>query len=516
MPRFVAPLRRDDPRIGTTVADKYRIARLLGRGGMARVYKAENLATGRIVAVKILHSELTSDDVTLARFQQEARAAAQIGHRHVVEVVDLGVEPSGAPFLVMEYVRGRSLSELLRAEGELPVARACRIACQVLEALGAVHACGVVHRDLKPDNMLLTTEDGARDHVKLCDFGIATFAEAHARLELTPAGRTMASPHYASPEQLAGARGRDARVDLYAVGVILYEMLAGRKPFEAPSMADLFAKILGEEQPPLSVFRRDVPAALEAIVARALAKDPNGRQANAAELIAALTPFCGSIDDAGHEATDTITADLRALSLRARAVTLPPAPVAAEYRIAGTIASSVMEFLRERLPADLLQQALLTLDPRTRHLVSGTLSADDWVPGHGFADVIDEAERLVGTSDRRLAAEAGRYIARRTLGEPLGRAASEGLTPEQFFSQLSIVWRAAHASGEARVSRVSRGHGFVEIVGQAAPRIARTIAAVSFLGEALTILGARAVDVRLLRAQALGDDRDAFEATWSS
>lgn len=281
-----------DRRIGTLVAGRYRLARLLGRGGMARVYQAEDVAGGRSVAVKLLHADLLEDATTLARFEREARAAAQVGHAHVVEVLELGVDSRGGPFLVMEHVRGRSLSELLHAEPELLVARACRIALQVLDALGAVHAAGIVHRDLKPENVLLTTQDGVDDYVKLCDFGIATFLEARAMSELTPMGRTMASPHYASPEQLAGARGRDARVDLYAVGVMLFEMLAGRKPFEAPTSAELFEKVLQDAAPPLRVFRSDVPEELQALIARTLSKAPELRAASAAALHAELLPFC--------------------------------------------------------------------------------------------------------------------------------------------------------------------------------------------------------------------------------
>ncbi len=283
-----------DRRIGTLVAGRYRLARLLGRGGMARVYQAEDVAGGRSVAVKLLHADLLEDATTLARFEREARAAAQVGHAHVVEVLELGVDSRGGPFLVMEHVRGRSLSELLHAEPELLVARACGIALQVLDALGAVHAAGIVHRDLKPENVLLTTAHGVDDYVKVCDFGIATFLEARASSELTPTGRTMASPHYASPEQLAGARGRDARVDLYAVGVMLFEMLAGRKPFEAPSLAELFEKVLQEDAPPLRAFRRDVPEALQALVARTLSKSPERRAASASALHAELLPFCAA------------------------------------------------------------------------------------------------------------------------------------------------------------------------------------------------------------------------------
>jgi serine/threonine-protein kinase len=478
--------READVRIGAVIADKYRIGRLIGRGGMARVYQAESLETGRHVAVKLLHAELTDDGITLARFEREARAAAQVGHEHVVEIVEVGVEPTGTPFLVMEYVRGCSLFELLHAERELSVARACDIACQVLEALGAVHARGIVHRDLKPENVLLTTQRGRKDYVKLCDFGIVAFSDAYELADLTPAGRTMASPHYASPEQLAGARGRDLRVDLYAVGVMLFEMIAGRKPFEAPSLAELFDKILREAAPPLRVFRRDVPDALEKTVARALGKTPKLRHASAADLLAELLPHRG---------------------VTARAV---------DDRIARAVAVALMAFLRERLSPAVLGQALLSLEPSARELASGLLPLVDWVPARPFADLLDHAERLAGTVDRRLAADAGRHLARHAAATLLGRARLEGLTPEQFLAELPSLWRAAQPTGEARVSEVTAGHGLVEVVGQTAPRIARTVAAASFLEEALRLLGATDVAVRLSRAESLGDDRDAFEATWSS
>ncbi len=282
------------PESGRVIAGVYRLRGLLGQGGMARVYEADHLRDGHRVALKLVHAELGANAVVRARFEREARAAAQAGHPHVVGVHAIGRDDGGAPFLVMELVRGTTLHARLRAEPMLEVARACGIARQLLEALGAVHARGVVHRDLKPENVLLAVRDAEPDFVKLCDFGIATFVEARGRSELTPAGRTMATPHYASPEQLAGSRGADPAVDLYAVGVMLYEMIAGLRPFDAPDLPALLAQIRADSPAPLRVFRRDVPPGLDALLARALGKSAASRPPSAAAWLAALRPFCAA------------------------------------------------------------------------------------------------------------------------------------------------------------------------------------------------------------------------------
>ena len=248
--------------VGSTVAGKYRIKRLLGHGGMGNVYKAENMSIGRTVALKLLHPHLADDGVTLARFQREARVAAAAGHAHVVEILDMGIESHGAPFLVMEYVRGKSVAKVLRSEGPIPWQRAVDIAGQVLAALGAVHARGIVHRDLKPENVLLTVRNGRQDFVKVFDFGVAAFVEtawdATREPDLTPSGRTMGTPYYASPEQLSGSSGRDARVDLYAVGVLLYEMIAGHRPFNGKNFPDLCRQIMSADPTPLRAFIKGV------------------------------------------------------------------------------------------------------------------------------------------------------------------------------------------------------------------------------------------------------------------
>ena len=234
-------------RLGATVAGKYRIKRIVGRGGMGCVYKAQNLSIGRTVAIKVLHAHLADDGITLQRFQREARAAAGVRHRRVVEVLDMGVEPSGEPYIVMEYVRGRSLDALVRPERPISTRRAADICGQVLDGLHAVHAAGVVHRDLKPANVLLTVQQGRPDFVKIFDFGIATFIEnawdATAAGDLTPSGRTMGTPYYSPPEQIRGPSVRDPRVDIYAVGVILYELLTGYRPFRGERSWCIYAGV---------------------------------------------------------------------------------------------------------------------------------------------------------------------------------------------------------------------------------------------------------------------------------
>jgi serine/threonine protein kinase len=269
--------RARDPDIGRVVAGAYRICGLLGRGGMARVFEADSLKGGPRVALKLVHAELCDDPVVLARFDREARAAAEVAHANVVGVHALGRDDDGAPFLVMELVRGPTLFAVLQAERRLDVVRACALAAQLLDALDAIHARGIVHRDLKPENVLLEPAHAGGELLKLCDFGIATLVEARRRLELTPLGRVMATPHYASPEQLGGARGDHPGADLYAVAVMLYEMLAGRRPFEAPALPALIERVRSEEPAPLRVHRRDVPEALDALIARGLAKDPAQR-----------------------------------------------------------------------------------------------------------------------------------------------------------------------------------------------------------------------------------------------
>ena len=239
--------------VGRTIEGRYRIVGILGEGGMGAVYAAEHLLLGRKVALKRLHPELAADEAAVARFQREARAAAATGHEHIVEILDMGYAEDGAPFLVMEYLTGENLAQALRREARLAPARACYVVGQILAGLEAVHDKGIVHRDLKPDNVFLTRKQGRNDYVKLLDFGVSKMRSSDGTEPnpLTRTGVMMGTPHYMSPEQASGTRTIDHRVDLYAVGVILYECLSGTLPFDGPNYHALLQSILLSSPRPL-------------------------------------------------------------------------------------------------------------------------------------------------------------------------------------------------------------------------------------------------------------------------
>jgi serine/threonine protein kinase len=291
--------------IGRTIAGRYRVLALVGEGGMGAVYVAEHLMIGRKVALKRLHPELASDEKAVARFQREARAAAATGHEHIVEVIDLGFGEDGAPFLVMEYLRGRSLSEVLRMDGTLEPRRACRIVGQVLTALGAVHRRGIVHRDLKPDNVFLTQKRNDADFVKVVDFGISKMQkdEGENAMALTRTGVMLGTPFYMSPEQARGMKDLDHRVDLYGAGVMLYECLTGRVPFEGENYHQLLQHILSGKHRPARELAPAVSAELAAVLDRAIAADPAKRYASAREMLLALVPH-GAIDPGASMESD--------------------------------------------------------------------------------------------------------------------------------------------------------------------------------------------------------------------
>ena len=273
---------------GLVLEGKYRLTVALGAGAMGHVWRAEHVRLGRPFAVKLLRPELVSDPTVLARFQQEAQAAARIGNRHIVDIVDVGQTPGGAPFLVMEFLRGRSLAAELAAHGPLPVVRAIDLTSQILDGLAAAHAAGIVHRDLKPDNVFVLPEAGGRDYVKLLDFGIAKAKADPKAQHLTRTGMLLGTPRYMSPEQVLGRRDVDRRADVWAAGVILYECLTGRVPFEAPDLASTLTAILQQTPVTPATWRPELEPWLGGVVLRALAKEPNRRFDDAAAFRAAL------------------------------------------------------------------------------------------------------------------------------------------------------------------------------------------------------------------------------------
>ncbi len=263
---------------------------------MGSVYEAEHTVLRRRVALKALHPRFARVDEAVGRFVREAQAAASIGHPHIVDVVDFGVYEA-LPFLVMELLRGDTLAERM-AHDTLDVTTACTLATQILSALSSAHAMGIVHRDLKPENVMLLGE-GEKVRAKLLDFGVSKFLQGAPGKDLraTADGTLMGTPSYMSPEQWVGSPDIDHRADLYAVGVMLFEMLSGELPFEAPTQLEMYRIVaLGEERPPrLDVLNAVVPDALASAVSRALSRNPDDRFSTAAEFFDALAPFAAEL-----------------------------------------------------------------------------------------------------------------------------------------------------------------------------------------------------------------------------
>lgn len=270
---------KKDPLLGVIVDERYEIVEVLGEGGMGTVYRVRHRTLERALALKALRRDLASDKDLPQRFIQEAKAAAAVDHPNVVQITDFGTLDTGQPYFVMELLEGEPLSRIL-AEGTQTQDRVIKIAMQVGEALAAAHEAGVVHRDLKPDNVQIRRV-GHTDVVKVLDFGLAKIAGAS---RLTRAGIVYGTPHYMSPEQAAGDPS-DHRVDIYALGVVMYEMLTSHLPFEADSFTGVLAKHMYMEAPAPSSLRPDVRPALDAIVMRCLAKQPADRYATMGDLI---------------------------------------------------------------------------------------------------------------------------------------------------------------------------------------------------------------------------------------
>jgi hypothetical protein len=281
----------EDSLIGLVFADKYRLTRQIGKGGMGVVYEAEHIGLGKRVAIKLMLEKYAQDGEATARFGREARAASRIGNPHIIDVIDTGTTPDGRPFVVMELLNGMPLAQVIELSGSIPPWRAIQIMRQVLRAVGAAHAKGIIHRDLKPDNIFIVNDGGDQhDFVKLLDFGISKVVDIDEQVaftKLTTTGVVMGTPLYMAPEQAMG-HPIERYADIYACGVILYEMLAGRPPFEGQTYAVLVAKLLTQAPPLLSTVKPGLPNALVAAVHRALEKEPKDRFQSAEQFLLAL------------------------------------------------------------------------------------------------------------------------------------------------------------------------------------------------------------------------------------
>ncbi len=284
------------PQAGEVIGGKFVIERVLGIGGMGVVVAAHHSHLEQTVAIKFLRRDAAQDEASVNRFLREARAVAALQSEHVVRVMDAGRLEDGLPYLVMEYLNGVDLDQVLVQRGRLPLEECLEYLLQSMEAVAEAHAAGIVHRDLKPSNLFLTTRSDGTRIVKVLDFGISKALDSTGKqaVSLTATSMTLGSPLYMSPEQVRSSKSVDARTDIWALGVIAYELLAGIQPFEAETVTSLCAKIVADEPEPLRSVRPDVSAAFEAVVMKCLEKNVANRYQSVGELATALRPFASA------------------------------------------------------------------------------------------------------------------------------------------------------------------------------------------------------------------------------
>jgi eukaryotic-like serine/threonine-protein kinase len=314
-------------RVGQVIAEKYRLERLLGRGGMGEVYEARHVVVGRRFALKLLHPHLAQGSSAIARFLREARAAGSLENPHIAAVVDFATTSEGAPFLVMEYLEGRSLGRLLCSEGPLPVPRAVGLLLQICRGLEAAHRAGIVHRDLKPDNLFVVKQHDGSELLKILDFGIAKLVDEPSA-QLTHSGAVLGTAFYMAPEQARGEKQVDFRVDIYALGVIAFELLSAHKPHPGDGYNAILAHILTQPPESLASYRSGLPEGLVELVDAAMAFEPAERPSSAAAWAESLSAFSGrevSVNDAHFDLRPKVLA-----SPNAETAASPATPLGAE------------------------------------------------------------------------------------------------------------------------------------------------------------------------------------------
>ena len=317
-PSKLAPI----PSIGTVLVDRYELREEIGRGGCAIVFEASDRRLGRTVAVKLPYG-VAYDSVRMSRFGRESRIIASIQHPNVCAVLDTGRTEDGTPFLVMERLFGASLRATVARLGRLPIGDAIAVGVQLLSALDTVHRAGIVHRDVKPDNIVIVPRAGYEPLVKLLDFGLCRRAGSRRRGEeetMTCDGALIGTPEYMAPEQVLGSVAIDVRVDLYAVGVVLYESLTGDRAFFSKSVREILTGVISKRVPPLREQRPEAPSALEAVVTRAMHREPRRRYQTASAFQADLHAVRAEINLLPYEASEAPTRPIR------RFVRPPPPP----------------------------------------------------------------------------------------------------------------------------------------------------------------------------------------------
>jgi serine/threonine-protein kinase len=326
-------------RPGDVLAGKYRVDRVLGAGGMGIVVAAHHIGLDERVAIKFLLPEMLAHGEAVARFAREARAAVKIKSDHVARVSDVGTLENGAPYIVMEYLEGGDLSAWLKQHGALPLEQAIEFVLQACEAIAEAHALGIVHRDLKPANLFVIRRPDGALSVKVLDFGISKMRGVGSSVpdvSITKTSAMMGSPLYMSPEQMQSAKDVDSRTDIWALGIILYELVSGESPFMAEGIPELVAKIISMPPPPLRARKPDLPAGFEAVIERCLAKDRNQRFESVGELAHALLPYAPR---RSRLSIDRISGVMRAAGFAGGATALPPSSDPTEGGAGGTQAA---------------------------------------------------------------------------------------------------------------------------------------------------------------------------------
>jgi eukaryotic-like serine/threonine-protein kinase len=392
-------------REGDTLAGKYRIDRILGVGGMGVVVGAHHVQLDERVAIKFLLPETVGNPETLARFLREARAAAKIKSEHVARVTDVGALGDGAPYMVMEYLEGSDLAVWIRQQGALAVEQAVDFILQASEAIAEAHAAGIVHRDLKPGNLFVTRQRDGALAIKVLDFGISkTTGLGGSGLEgsITKTSALMGSPLYMSPEQMRSSKDVDARSDIWALGVILYELVSGAQPFKADTMPELVVQIMEQPPPPLHGRRSDLPLGLDAVVARCLEKDRGKRFESIGAMAIALLPYAPKRSKISVE---RITGTLRSAGYSASALVVPPSSDADAGFGAGTDGSwgrtatkshGTKRFVTVALSVSGLALVVLTL-VGVGHLLRGSTGTSSAVAPDAASPVV-HVPAVTGTS----------------------------------------------------------------------------------------------------------------------
>jgi serine/threonine-protein kinase len=427
--------------VGSVLAGRYRIERLLGAGGMGAVYRAEHVLMRKACAVKVLHREMTQVKEVVARFEREAVAAARIEHPNVAQAFDFGQLENGSFYLVLEFIEGKSLSQTIAASGALPEERALLITRQIVEALAAAHAASIVHRDLKPDNVMLISKDGSSDFVKVLDFGIAKVTvdgQGPTQQALTRLNTVMGTPEYMAPEQARG-EAVDHRADLYTVGIILYEMLSGTSPFRHEEFVVILTKKLTEDPPPLPAH---VSAGTRELVDTLLKRNVDERPQTAADVTFRIDAILGYSPAPASTAFAPLSAQLpssnqvsRAGSSVAFANTVVGTDVALPTTVSAwqrakpaleqalTLAKKPVQLGSRQLPLGVIGGAFLALPVVLALSLSAGSHAGGGAPAASGLAAIPVDDDLAELMKR---AEGGDRTA---LAELLGRAAKEKSAP---------------------------------------------------------------------------------------